>query len=132
MAEHPNAALLRKGYEAFANGDMETIDTLFADDIVWHVGGNSMLSGDYKGKEEVIGMFGRLFQETGGTFKIEIHDVLANDKHSVCINTISGERNGARFETKGVDVFHPTPDGKVKEYWGLVEDQAVMDAAFAE
>jgi uncharacterized protein len=132
MAEHPNVALLRKGYKAFTEGDMETIDALFDDDIVWHVPGKSMLSGDYKGKEEVINMFGRLFQETGGTFKIEIHDVLANDEHSVCINTISGERNGTPFETRGVDVFHPTPDGKVKEYWGLVEDQDVMNAAFSE
>jgi ketosteroid isomerase-like protein len=132
MAEHPNVALLRKGYQAFAEADMATIDELFADDIVWHVGGTGILSGDYKGKEEVIGMFGRLFQETGGSFKIEIHDVLANDEHSVCINTVSGERNGKRFETKGVDVFHPTPDGKVKEYWGLVEDQAALNEIFAE
>lgn len=132
MAEHPNVALLRKGYQAFAEADMATIDQLFADDIVWHVGGNGIMAGDYKGKEEVIGMFGRLFQETGGSFKIEIHDVLANDEHSVCINTISGERNGTRFESRAVDVFHPTPDGQVKEYWGLVQDQATLDAAFAE
>jgi ketosteroid isomerase-like protein len=132
MAEHPNVALLRKGYDAFAKGDMATINDLFADDIVWHVPGTGILSGDYKGKEEVINMFGRLFQETGGTFKIDIHDVLANDEHSVCINTVSGERNGTRFETRNVDVFHPTADGKVKEYWSCSENQAAIDAAFAE
>jgi ketosteroid isomerase-like protein len=132
MAEHPNATLLRKGYQAFAEGDMATIDELFADDIVWHISGNGIMAGDYKGKEEVINMFGRLFQETDGSFKIEIHDVLANDEHSVCINTVIGDRNGTHFEIKGVDVFHPTPDGKVKEYWGFVEDQAALDAAFAE
>ncbi len=132
MAEHPNVALLRKGYDAFARGDMATLDELLADDIVWHVPGNGILSGDYKGKEEVFAMFGRLAQETGGNFKIEIHDVLANDEHSVCINTVSGERNGKRFETKSVDVFHPTGDGKVKEYWSCSEDQASIDEAFAQ
>jgi hypothetical protein len=132
MAEHPNVALLRKGYQAFAEGDMATIDTLFADDIVWHVPGTGIMAGDYKGKEEVINMFGRLFQETGGNFKIDIHDVLANDEHAVCINTVSGERNGVSFESKSVDVFHPTPDGKVNEYWSCAENQAALDAAFAE
>lgn len=132
MEEHPNAALLRKGYEAFASGDMATIDQLFADDIVWHVPGTGIMSGDYKGKEEVINMFGRLMQETGGNFKIDIHDVLANDRHAVAITTVSGERNGKRFETKSVDVFHPTSDGKVNEYWSCAEDQTSIDAAFAE
>jgi uncharacterized protein len=132
MADHPNVALLRKGYDAFSKGDMATIDTLFADDIVWHVPGNGIMSGDYKGKEEVLNMFGRLMQETGGNFKIDIHDVLANDEHSVCINTLSGERNGIKFETRSVDVFHPTADGKVKEYWNCSENQASVDAAFAK
>lgn len=132
MAEHPNVPLLRKGYEAFSSGDMDTLNELFADDIVWHVPGTGIMAGDYKGKEEVFAMFGKLVQETGGNFKIEVHDILANDEHGVCINTVSGERNGVRFESRGVDVFHPTGDGKVKEYWGLAEDQASMDAAFAE
>ena len=132
MAEHPNVALLRKGYAAFEKGDMDTLNELFTDDIVWHVPGTGIMSGDYKGKEEVFAMFGKLVQETGGKFKIEIHDVLANDEHSVCINTVSGERNGKRFETRSVDVFHPTSDGKVKEYWSCSEDQSSIDAAFAE
>jgi uncharacterized protein len=39
MAEHPNATLIRKGYAAFATGDMATLDALFANDVVWTVAG---------------------------------------------------------------------------------------------
>ncbi len=51
MADHPNVELLRKGYAAYGSGDMETINELFADDIVWHVAGRSPLAGVYNGKE---------------------------------------------------------------------------------
>ena len=33
---HPNEDLLRRGYDAFGTGDMETLAALLADDIVWH------------------------------------------------------------------------------------------------
>ena len=37
MADHPNLELMRRGYAAYTSGDLETIDRLFADDVVWHV-----------------------------------------------------------------------------------------------
>ena len=34
MAEHPNVALLRKGFEAFAKRDRATLTELFAENVV--------------------------------------------------------------------------------------------------
>ena len=56
MAEHPNLVNARAGYEAFALGDMAAVGDLLADDIVWHSGGNNILTGDYEGKEAVFGL----------------------------------------------------------------------------
>lgn len=123
MAEHPNEALIRKGYEAFANGDMDTLRELFADDILWHVGGNARISGDYKGQEEVFELFGQLFELTGGTVKLEVHDVLANDDHVVALVRGTAERNGKTFDQNEVHVMH-VADGEVTEFWGFEEDQA--------
>ena len=83
MGDHPNAVALRKGYAAFAAGDMETVASLFADDIAWHQAGSSPLSGDLAGKDAVFGTFAQLIQLTKGTFGQEIHDLLANDDHAV-------------------------------------------------
>ena len=77
---HPNEALVRRGYEAFATGDMATLNELFADDIVWHVPGRSQLAGDFRGKEEVFGNFQKVAELTGGTFKLDIHALLADDE----------------------------------------------------
>lgn len=128
MAEHPNLALMKKGYDAFTSGDLEALKDLFAPDIVWHVPGNNPLAGDYKGQDEVFGFFMKLAQETQGTFKLEIHDMLANDTHGVALVRASGERNGARLEQPNVHVFHTSSDGKLTEFWGMTEDQTAADA----
>jgi len=33
---HPNEDLVRRGYDAFARGDMDTLRELFDPGIVWH------------------------------------------------------------------------------------------------
>jgi uncharacterized protein len=129
MAEHPNVELLRKGYEAFASGDMETVDALFADDISWHSPGSNPLAGDYAGKAQVLAMFAKLFEITEGTFRQEIHDIVANDEHGVVLVNASWDTPKA-FSGRGVHVLH-VKDGKVAEFWLYNEDQAAADAAFS-
>src|SRR5205807_7264865 len=97
MAEHPNVALLRKGYAAYSTGDLNVLNELFADDIVWHVAGRSQLSGDYKGREQVFGFFGKIMELSGGTAKIELHDLLANDDHAVALVTGTATRGDTSF-----------------------------------
>ena len=126
---HPNEELIRKGYEAFGKGDMDTIRGLFAEDIVWHAPGRSQFSGDFQGVDEVLGQFARLFEETNGTFNVEIHDVLANDEHVVVLAVARGERSGKTLEDRGVQVFH-VKDGKVTEQWLHSEDQYAADEFF--
>ncbi len=54
MADHPNAELLRKGYEAFDKGDIAALTDMFAEDVVWHVTGTSPISGVHRGREAVL------------------------------------------------------------------------------
>src|SRR3954451_22862530 len=97
MADHPNVELLRKGYNAYSTGDADVLNDLFADDITWHVTGRSALSGDYKGKEQVFGFFGKIMELSGGTSKLEVHDILANDNHGVVLVTGTASRDGTSF-----------------------------------
>ena len=124
---HPNEDLVRRGYAAFSTGDMATLNELFADDIVWHASGRSVVSGDFEGKEAVFGYFGRLVQETGGTFRIEVHDVLANDEHAVALMTSHAARpDGRTLDDIATQVFHIS-DGKVTESWFHPGDQYAAD-----
>ncbi len=113
---HPNEELTRRGYAAFSSGDMDTLNELFADDLVWHVGGRSPLAGDYRGKDAVFGFFARTVEMSGGTFRLEVHDILANDEHVVALAAARGEREGKTLQDNSVQVLH-VKDGKVTESW---------------
>src|ERR671930_2216500 len=99
---HPNEDLIRKGYAAFLSGDMATLSDLFADDVVWHAPGRNPLAGTYRGKEEVFASFQKVVEMTGGTFKLDIHAILADDEHAVVLTRATGEREGKSLDDKSV------------------------------
>jgi uncharacterized protein len=113
---HPNEDLIRRGYEAFGAQDMATLNELFADDVVWHSPGHNQLAGTFRGKEEVFAIFQKVGELTGGTFKLDIHAVLADDEHAVVLSRSTGEREGKTLDDNTVQVFH-IKDGKVTEQW---------------
>ncbi len=126
MADHPNATLLRKGYEAFGAGDMATITELFREDVVWHLAGNNPLSGVHRGRDAVFAIFARTTQLSGGTFKVDVHDVLANDEHAVALTRATASRGGKQYDSLDTDVYHVS-GGKVTEFWSFAEDTKKAD-----
>jgi uncharacterized protein len=120
---HRNIEMARKGYAAFNEGDIETAMSTISDDIVWHGGIRGPLAGDYKGKAAVLDFFMKFGQLTEGNYKAEIHDVLANEEHTVVIGVARATRGGKTREDKFVDVIHAGADGKAKEFWRSFEDQ---------
>lgn len=128
---HPNEDRFREGYDLFGKGDLETLRTdYFTEDIVWHTSGNNALSGDARGIDEVMQNFVKTFELTGGSFRSEIHDALANDEHGVVIGNASAERDGTRYEWKYTHVVH-FRDGKVAESWIMTDEPEKPDAVFA-
>ena len=89
MTEHPDVKLARRAYEAMAKGDLAAASEGLADDVTWHGLTAGPLGGTYHGRDEVLAFFGRLAEETGGTFRLAVHDVLANNEHTVVLCTMS-------------------------------------------
>lgn len=115
MAEHPNAALIRKGYAAFAEGDMATAAAPFADDVVWTVAGRSAVSGTYAGKAEVLGTFlAGLGERSGGSLAIEIETVVADDDHAVVLTHQTASHGGRTLDAHNIDVY-TIRDGRIVE-----------------
>ena len=126
---HPNEEMLRKLYDAYNKGDIETVMRSLAPDVVGHVPGKSHLSGTYKGTDEVMGMFGKLAAAVAGSYSVEVHDVLANNEHAAVLGEINAEKNGERYTSKSVEVYH-LKDGKITEFWTLEEDLYASDAFY--
>jgi len=129
MAEHPNVTLVRKGFAAFDTGDIATLNTMFADDVVWHGAGRSFLGGDFKGKGEVLGLFARLSQEAD-SFEQKVHTILADDEHAVALVEARAARSGKKATLQQTFVFH-LDKGRIKEAWATLHDLYAFDEFWA-
>jgi ketosteroid isomerase-like protein len=123
---HPNEDLVRRGYDAFSRGEMDTFRELLHPDIVWHAPGRSRLAGDHKGVDAVIGYFGDTMKETGGTFTVELRRVIADDTGAVGVHGYRAERNGRTIRDDSTLVFSIT-DGRVTEVQQYVFDLYAFD-----
>jgi uncharacterized protein len=125
---HPNENLVRQALAASGRGDIDALrNQYWAEGIRLHFPGRSPLAGDYDGAGQVAGFFGRIFQLSGGTFRTEVHDIIANDEHAVALFTASAERAGRQLEDRIVEVFH-IRDGKIAEGWLYPADLYANDA----
>src|ERR1051325_8203745 len=63
MGADENVAVMRRAYNAFNTGDMDTLTELM-DETVWHLPGHSSMAGDYEGRGATLAYFGQLAQQT--------------------------------------------------------------------
>lgn len=124
---HPNEAPVRRAYEAQARGDIEGYIDLLSENFVLHIPGRSQIAGDYRGKEEVRRHFREIAEISGGTFRTEIHDILASDDHDVGLVNARAERDGRLVDLPRVHVWH-VRDGQLAELWLHPVDQYAFDA----
>ena len=82
-----NAAIVRRGYEAFNAGDAKTL-------------------GELVGLEVLLARLGRYAAETGGRFRAELKRVLTDeDGRVIVIQHNVGERNGKHLDAYSCIVF---------------------------
>jgi ketosteroid isomerase-like protein len=127
---HPNEDLFQQSFDAFSKGDMEAFAALLADDVVFHFPGRGPLAGDHRGKDQVLAILAKQAELTGGTFRVERHDILANDEHVVALFVASGQRGDKTWKDNAVLVSH-LKDGKVSETWLHPGDQYAGDEFFS-
>jgi ketosteroid isomerase-like protein len=113
MATGANAEVVRRGYEAFNAGDLETLTSLFDENAAWHTPGRSSVAGDHVGRDAAFAQFGRYGGETAGTFKATLQHVLESDDGRVVgVHHNSGERNGKQLDV-GCCIVFEFKDGRV-------------------
>lgn len=130
MAEHPNIELWRKTHAAFSGGDVDALRRYLAEDIIFHVPGSGPQSGDHVGLQAFAGLLMSLVAKTGGTLKVEPHDVMATDDHIVALVRVSATRDGKQFDFNQVNVYHAR-DGKLTEEWTVSLDPEAAEELFA-
>ena len=119
--------IIRRGYQAFGEGDMEHLRSMFTPDVVQRMPGNNQLSGEYKGVDNVLGLYGREFELSGGTFSVELKSVKTDGDKVVSVHRAKAEREGKTLEADESIEFTFSGD-KVSRLDLTFADQAGEDA----
>jgi ketosteroid isomerase-like protein len=109
-----NVALIRKAFDAFNTGDMATLSTVIAADCVHHMPGDNRFSGDHKGLDNMLKMYGELGALTDGTMQAVLGDVYATNHGAIASFTSTATRNGRTLEQKNAMAF-TIVDGKATD-----------------
>jgi uncharacterized protein len=125
---HPNAELLERLFGAFGN-DAKQISAALCRDIVWRVPGTTTMSGEYRGRREVVEFLRRTGVETNGTYRSRLHTVMANDEWGLAVYRAQGSRNGIDLDVEQALVIR-FRDGMLAEVTAAPLDSA-FDAFWA-
>jgi len=126
MSADENRRLVEGIYAAFARWDLPAMFQAFDEKIFWHIPGRGPLTGDYRGRQELLGFFQRFMQLAGGTFRVEVADVLANDRRVLALVTESAERGGRKWSSPQVHAW-TIDGGKATVFWQFQGDQRSED-----
>ncbi len=131
MGEHANVSRVRDAYDAFANADLNGALKDLADDAVFHFKGDGPNSGDHKGRAAIEKALIANYELTGGTQKLDIKGIYADDGHAVVVLRETATRiYGATLDIDEVHVLAIDGVGKITDLWDLPTDEAVHDSFF--
>lgn len=116
---------VRRGYEAFQMGDMDTLRSVLTADVVWHAPGQRRDSAEIHGVDALLADFGRQFQETEGSLRVTIDEIAEGDRRVVVLAHFTAGRNGRTIDQPYAHVFEFRGD-LVSGSWVLPYDQAEL------
>jgi ketosteroid isomerase-like protein len=131
VPEHPNTALIRRLFQAFAERDFAAAQSIVAENAVWHFPGTrGALAGEHRGREAILRFLASVMTLTGGTFHLDIEDITASDNNAVVLFAGHGQRDGKTLD-------NPTAlrvrirDGQAVEFREFVWDLAHVEDFWA-
>lgn len=118
--------LARRGYEAFARGDVRTILSLFAEDLDWEFIGPGSLP--YTGKRRTHEQLANFFSELAGSEDIQAFEPREFIDAGEHVTVLGWERARARdsdklYESEWVHVFSGK-NGKLTRWRGFMNTAA--------
>jgi ketosteroid isomerase-like protein len=119
--------IVRRLLDALEARDVVAIGELLADDVVYHFPGRGPVAGTYRGRDEVIGLFGAFAGLFDGPLSMASHDVVASEAHVVDLATYTASRAGQPFTWNAIRLYH-VDGARIAEIWLMIGDVYALDA----
>jgi ketosteroid isomerase-like protein len=130
VREHPNVALVRRIFAAFAGGDARALVEGIAEDALWRVTGTARVSREYRGRSQIFELFRLTRRLTDGTYRSRLLWALADDEHAVAVYRATGTRLGRTLDLDQVLTI-TLRDGRWAEIVALPTDVTAFESFWA-
>lgn len=125
-----NQKTVRSIYEAFAAGDYARALGLCDPKITFQISGKSKLAGKYDASNFESGLVAKWKELSGGQYKLEVHDVLASDRHAVALTSAKFTQKGQTVEYRSAQVWR-IENGKPVAWYEYLRDGYQFDAIWS-
>ena len=130
--EQAHLELIKSLLSEFAGDNLDGVRAPLTPDVKLHFPGNNSLSGEYRGVDASLRLLDRITQWTGGTTRVRLHDVLANEQHGILLYTVTAEHGDRSIRYRYIDLYH-FREGQISEVWGYPADDArAFDEFYSE
>jgi ketosteroid isomerase-like protein len=114
--KHPHITTLEKAYSSLAKGDVQGFLAVCSDSVTFQIQGKSAIAGKFTPANLEKEFFGKMKELSSGSFKMELHDVLASDLHATVLMTCRLTRGGKEHEYRTVHVWRWDGDKPLAGY----------------
>jgi uncharacterized protein len=122
------AELHRRQKEMYAGGTVEAVAELLAEEIVWHVPGESPIAGDHRGVDEVLAYFEKRRRLAGSTMRISPGEVISRSGAVAQFVEGTAELGGREVSWQTVGAYRlDEAAGLIQEVWLVPLDLRLFD-----
>jgi ketosteroid isomerase-like protein len=121
-----NIDAIRGAYASFQAGDIPGVLAVFDADIEWIVPGRGGLAGTYKGSDGVVTFFTELAQRSGGTFQLDVIDLMGSADRVVAVVRERATRGEQSLDVVNLH-YWDMRDGRAIRFVGYEYDQYAED-----
>jgi ketosteroid isomerase-like protein len=117
---------IRKFYDHFTRGEYDAAFESCDPKATFQISGQSKLAGKFDRGNFAQDYAAHLRELSGGTFQLEIHDILGSDRHVVALGTVKLQRDGKPAEYRTAHVWR-CENGRPVAGYEYFRDQYQVD-----
>jgi ketosteroid isomerase-like protein len=129
VAGSPDERFARELWNAVSTADVDRIERLCADGLVWHTTGRGPRAGTYRGREAVLDHLAEI-GEHADRFDSQLEDILVGERYTALLYRVRAQPLDRRLDTSWVLLLQ-IGDGQLIEAWSIPRDQHAVDEFWA-
>jgi ketosteroid isomerase-like protein len=107
---------IRQFYDRWSKGDFAHAFESCDPKATFQISGKSQLAGKFDASNFASGYGAHLRELSGGSYSLEVHDILVSDRHAVALGTVKLQRGGKPAEYRTAHVWRFEGDQPLAGY----------------